>query len=862
MSTNIVDLGHVPVNRGDYDNSARYYKDNIVQYSDSSFICDPAGWDAVTNPEVYVQGVAPYNTETHQVNAGWRLFANGIDEFSTGERVGDVGIDSAPVAGSENLVQSGGVFKSFENRSVDFDSAPVGTMSPSGVINTGNTTFNTTDYIKVKEGYIFYYKGYTGSSTSQATVCGWDSTKQNVTCLVVGNGSKTKEFSFVIPSGIAYIRVTAANSAHASYDGRFLYRIDLDGIEDFETGESVNNTKIVGNLLTVDKSIPNADIVRKSLSMKADYDGGNYLLNLDGTITTTIYSNFDVTGYIAVTPGSLVHYKGYISSSYACVIGYDANKENPLQILVGDYTTQDVYFQIPSTGVTYIRACGANSTHGSYNGRLLELFSCENMKLWLLDKIMANSDNITALFDDVDEINGTVNDLKEDVDRIHDSLFSPVKNELSLTYKNPAVWAQFTASGARKYYIESSTAPTEIKLYAGFGTTTTLVRTLSGTDITSLGEDVYSFLITAADIIGGANWMRIIGATYSGMEVYYITYADNIDEIDNKLKGPLYGKKIAVIGDSISTINGNNTPYFTIMDIDVGNEIQSYISYVDVYGTDTSENPTPLGTTIGGVTLTANMIGTLQTFTPVAGDVGKMLGQAYNYNAASTKVWSEVLCEKAGATLLANASFSGASMCSGQSGIWTFSHAFSPMTIGRCRVRDEEGNYVNPDVIIIYRGTNDLSHNQGDTGYSRLDEYDFIPASNGNSYPETDTYDDSGTTVYGFRRAYYKTIQALRAAYPGAIIYCCTLNVFKRVYYSSFPTRNNLYTLPQMNDCIRDIANVMGCGVIEFDKDGITFENCYSEGYITDSSDHPTHPNSKGHAVMAKKAFADITNAL
>lgn len=232
----------------------------------------------------------------------------------------------------------------------------------------------------------------------------------------------------------------------------------------------------------------------------------------------------------------------------------------------------------------------------------------------------------------------------------------------------------------------------------------------------------------------------------------------------------------------------------------------------------------------------------------------KMLGQGKSYNGADTQVWCKVVCDECGAILLANASYSGSSMCSGQGGLRAFSHAFSPMTIGRCRVRDNEGNYINPDIIIIYRGTNDFSHIQGsgnDATYAVLDDYDIDE----NGYPETDINSEG---KYSFRRAYNMTIKALRDAYPKAMIYCCTLNVFKRVIYDRFPTRNGLYSLPDMNNAIRDIANKMGCGIIEFDKDGITFENCYLEGYITDSATIPTHPNSKGHAQMAKRAIAEV----
>ena len=111
--------------------------------------------------------------------------------------------------------------------------------------------------------------------------------------------------------------------------------------------------------------------------------------------------------------------------------------------------------------------------------------------------------------------------------------------------------------------------------------------------------------------------------------------------------------------------------------------------------------------------------------------------------------------------------------------------------------------------------------------------------------------------VYNFKIGYYKTIQKCREAYPGVLIVCCTLNVFKRVICDSYPTRNAYYTLPEMNQIIREIASEMGCGLIDFERDGITFENCYPT-YISDSATKPTHPNSKGHRVMAQRAYIDL----
>ena len=172
------------------------------------------------------------------------------------------------------------------------------------------------------------------------------------------------------------------------------------------------------------------------------------------------------------------------------------------------------------------------------------------------------------------------------------------------------------------------------------------------------------------------------------------------------------------------------------------------------------------------------------------------------------------------------------------------SEAWNDYTIGCCKKRDENGIFITPDIIIICRGTNDFSHSP----ISRIDNVSLTEG-----IPETDFVNG----VYNFKIGYYKTIQKCREAYPGVLIVCCTLNVFKRVIYDSYPTRNAYYTLPEMNQIIREIASEMGCGLIDFERDGITFENCYPT-YISDSATKPTHPNSKGHRVMAQRAYIDL----
>lgn len=305
----------------------------------------------------------------------------------------------------------------------------------------------------------------------------------------------------------------------------------------------------------------------------------------------------------------------------------------------------------------------------------------------------------------------------------------------------------------------------------------------------------------------------------------------------------LIGKTVAIIGDSIST-NGNtgtdaNVPEMTIQPEDVGVLLSAYVSYYDVQS----------NLTIGGHTFTSAEIGTEVSFIPTAGDVGKSIGLPANYNENSVTTWWEVLQGQLDFNTIP-VCWSGSSITSHEDSTASqkCSYAWHPSQIRRCGVRTP-GTMVRtaPDVIIIYRGTNDMTH----TPYTILTDNYFDGASF--EYPLTDVVG----TDYGYKEGLVLTIKKLREAYPFATIVLCTLNVFKRINYSHFPTNNGLNTLPEYNNAIREVADYMGCGLIEFDKDGITFENCYPT-YISDSATTPTHPNDTGHAQMARKAIADL----
>lgn len=304
------------------------------------------------------------------------------------------------------------------------------------------------------------------------------------------------------------------------------------------------------------------------------------------------------------------------------------------------------------------------------------------------------------------------------------------------------------------------------------------------------------------------------------------------------------GLTVAVIGDSIST-NGNdgenaNVPEITITEEDVGVELSAYLTYYDVQN----------NLSLGGHTYTSSEIGTEVTFTPLQADIGKSIGVPNNYNPNATTVWWEVMKDELGCDVIP-VCWSGSSITSHEQNTDTrkTSHAWHEAQIRKCGIRTPGTmNRTEPDAIIIYRGTNDFSHEP----YALLtDGYPFDSLSN--PVHNDDTVDGG----YGYKEGLIKTISALRNRYKNAKIILCTLNIFKRVN-TAYPVTNGNNSLPQYNQAIREVADYMGCGLIEFDKDGITYSNCYSEGYIVDSETIPTHPSNKGHKVMGLKAIADI----
>ncbi len=296
--------------------------------------------------------------------------------------------------------------------------------------------------------------------------------------------------------------------------------------------------------------------------------------------------------------------------------------------------------------------------------------------------------------------------------------------------------------------------------------------------------------------------------------------------------------RIAILGDSISTKINRNEPEIIISKKDIGVTLKAYPTYLDI------------GKVINGYEIKKEDIGKELNFIPSLNDVGKEIGSAKNYNNFDGMVWWEYV-EKYFKCEITPVCYSGSSYTSHETNIIDYktSFAWHDSQIRKLGKRIEGSiDRIAPDMVILYRGCNDMSH----LPYSLLTKEYF---ENPNwSYPENDLLENG----FGLLEAISITVCKIRETYPNTLIVFATQNTFKRINYNHFPTNNGLYSLPMLNKAIKEAADFFGCHTIDFDKCGITFENCYKEGYITDSEIIPTHPNEKGHEVMGKQAIYDL----
>ena len=149
--------------------------------------------------------------------------------------------------------------------------------------------------------------------------------------------------------------------------------------------------------------------------------------------------------------------------------------------------------------------------------------------------------------------------------------------------------------------------------------------------------------------------------------------------------------------------------------------------------------------------------------------------------------------------------------------------------LSRCEDLSSDGK--NPDIIVIYLGTNDVVHQNTVGSFDKVsDIFD------GTNYIESN--------LNAFAPAYAAMVHKIQAKYPNADIYLCTIDSYK-----TSTTKD-----PQpYNEAIKKVAEVFGCTVVDFYED-TPISPATADTYTFDG----THPKKNGMTEM----FETLKDAL
>ena len=274
------------------------------------------------------------------------------------------------------------------------------------------------------------------------------------------------------------------------------------------------------------------------------------------------------------------------------------------------------------------------------------------------------------------------------------------------------------------------------------------------------------------------------------------------------LKAQYSGKRISIIGDSISTFNG------------VSN--------------GTSYNSTIGGNAVWYPTKNSNV-----------------MSHTYTY-------WGRLI-QDLGMELCVNNSWSGSRVygvvndnCKGN------------MLVRATELDNDNGtpkdpsDDINPDVILVYMGINDL--HTGTPNDAKL--YSALTAAGADKKAVMEnwissviaTAEANGSTVVGgktytsWEAAYALSLRAMKEKYNNPELFCMLL-------VQTQDTRDTPEKIARHNTCIRAIAEYFGATVIDQQADGyVTYENSHAYG----SDDSGLHPNPQGHALMERLIVESI----
>ena len=179
------------------------------------------------------------------------------------------------------------------------------------------------------------------------------------------------------------------------------------------------------------------------------------------------------------------------------------------------------------------------------------------------------------------------------------------------------------------------------------------------------------------------------------------------------------------------------------------------------------------------------------------------------------QMWWQRLCDQTGMQRLVINAWSGSKVSN------IDATNFTPMS-DASRAQNLHNGDTEPDVIIVFGGTNDFSKENAD--------------------------------IIVFESAYNIMIKLMQERYKNAKIYCVSLPIFVRTNTdkSSIEKNDEQMTIFDYNEVIRKISIQRSCEYVELAGCGITRQNMYPK-YAVDYELTPTHPNALGHLKYAEQ---------
>lgn len=212
-------------------------------------------------------------------------------------------------------------------------------------------------------------------------------------------------------------------------------------------------------------------------------------------------------------------------------------------------------------------------------------------------------------------------------------------------------------------------------------------------------------------------------------------------------------------------------------------------------------------------------------------------GNVNNVNAT----WWKITCDILGMTPV-NCAWSGSKTIGAPKGA-TAVAGCSDQRIADC------GRNGTPDIIIFYMGTNDFGNEVAlgtwDVNTAIIDDSEYT----------------SSQQISNFRDAYALMLKKARVAYPDAKIYCCTLiDTVTLDSNAGWPSNNgNGVTIYTWNENIKEIADALGCSVIDLHSCGLHFFNIENHSVDATKGKVPgLHPDSWGHIQIAAKVITHL----